>query len=59
MRLEFTTFKVSKDDEQRAYHLLHRVTHPILTFNGIVIDKRKKYQSIELLNRHEIQHTHD
>ena len=59
MRLEFTTFKVSKEHEQRAYYLLQRVTHPILTYNGIVIDKRSKYQSIELLNRYEIPHTHD
>lgn len=59
MRLEFTTFKVSKEDEQRAYYLLQRVTQPILTFNGIVIDKRSKEKVIMLLNQYQIEHKHD
>jgi len=59
MRLEFTTFKVSKEDEQRAYYLLHRVTHPILTFNGIVIDKRSKEKALQLFTQHSIPYTHD
>ena len=59
MMLEFTTFKVSKEDEQRAYYLLQRVTHPILTYNGIVIDKRRGEQAIQLLNQHSIPYTHD
>lgn len=59
MRLEFTTFKVSKQDEQRAYHLLHRVTRPILTFNGIVIDKSSKDKALQLFKEHSIPYTHD